>query len=160
MLTNIQKQMTAIDADKMSQLLQQLEDLMTGYNVGLSNEQRTGLRTMAEGREGYAKLVSDIALTHTESLPRNENPEDLKGVLAYYSQLSQLRLKAGKFLEMLDDTQTAAGTDVMAMVDRYTNYLQTARKSNTALDMALGEVDAWNSRYTNSGNTQPKAVTA
>jgi hypothetical protein len=64
--------------------------------------------------------------------------------LAYYSLLSLLRPKAGKFLEMLDDTQTAAGTDVMAMVDRYTNYLQTARKSNTAPDMALGEVDAWN----------------
>jgi hypothetical protein len=155
MLKTIQKQLTAAEADSMLKQLDLLHKQMLDYNVSLNDDQRKGLRTMAEGREGFAKLVSDIGLTHLESLPRNENPEELKQLLNYYSLLSGLRLSAAKLLEMVDDTQTASGIDIMAMVDRYTAYLQAARKGNTALDAALNEVDSWNSRF---GATGSKAV--
>lgn len=147
MLTMIQKQLSAADAEAIATQLAAMQQLLTPVHISLNDTQRIGLRTMAEGREGFAKLVSDIALTNTESLPRNEDPKDLSAVLDYYSALSRLRLSAAKLLEMLDDTQTAAGADVMNMVDRYTSYLQTARKSNNALDSSMNEVDAWNSRF-------------
>lgn len=147
MLTLIQKQLTATDAETMSAQLIALQQLMNPVQVSLNDKQRLGLRTMAEGREGFAKLVSDIALANTENLPRNEDPKELKAVLDYYSTLSRLRISAAKLLEMVDDTQTAAGADVMNLVDRYTSHLQTARKSNNALDSSMNEVDAWNSRF-------------
>lgn len=147
MLAMIQKQLPADDAETMATQLVALQQLMTPVHISLNDTQRIGLRTMAEGREGFAKLVSDIALTNTENLPRNEDPKALSEVLDYYSILSKLRLSAAKLLEMLDDTQTAAGADVMNMVDRYTAHLQTARKSNNALDSSMNEVDAWNSRF-------------
>jgi hypothetical protein len=157
MLKTIQKQLAAADADNMLKQLDLLHKLMADYNVSLNSDQRTGLRTMAEGREGFAKLVCDIGITHIESLARNENPEELKQSLNYYSLLSGLRLSAAKLLEMLDDTQTATGVDVMAMVDRYSGQLQASRKGNTALDSAMNEVDSWNSRFGVSGSkaTEP-----
>lgn len=151
--------MTAGAVTEMLKSLKVLEQAMQPFNVALSNEKRKGLRTMAEGREGYAKLVSDVAITHVESLPRNEDPDQLQASLAYYSLLSQLRIQAAKLYEMVEDTQTASGADVMAMVDRYSNYLQTARKNNTALDMALADIDTYNSRFGGSGNEQPKTDT-
>jgi hypothetical protein len=63
-----------------------------------------------------------------------------------------LRLAAAKLHEMVDDTQTATGVDIMALVDRYAAYMQTARKNNTALDSALNEVDQWNSRFGATGS--------
>lgn len=143
----VQKQLTATDAETIATQLGTLQQLMLPVQVSLNDTQRIGLRTMAEGREGFAKLVSDIALTNTENLPRNEDAKELQSLLNYYSALSKLRLSAAKLAEMLDDTQTAAGADVMNMVDRYTGYLQTARKSNNALDSSMNEVDAWNSRF-------------
>lgn len=147
MLRKVQKQLPVADADNMLKQLDLLHQVMQDYHAGLSTDQRKGVRTMAEGREGFAKLVSDIAIVHQESLPRNEYPGDLKEALAYYSLLSGVRLAAAKLYEMVDDTQTTIGIDIMAMTDRFSGYLQTARKANNALDMALNEVDNWNSRF-------------
>lgn len=158
MLSKVQKQLPVADADNMLKQLDLLHKAMQDYNVSLSSEQRKGVRTMAEGREGFAKLVSDIAITHIENLPRNENPDDLKQALNYYSLLSGVRLAAAKLYEMVDDTQTSIGIDIMAMADRYSGHLQTARKANNALDMALNEVDDWNSRFGAENKEPDKAA--
>lgn len=160
MLKHIQKQLPVADAGFMQTQLDLLINQLNTYNVSLNDDQRKGLRTMAEGREGFAKLVGDIALAHTESLPRNEDPKELQEALAYYSQLSKLRVQAAKLYEMLDDTQTATGMDVMAMVDRYSAYLQAARNANTALDGALNEVDKYNSRFGAVGEKTEKEPVA
>jgi hypothetical protein len=38
--------------------------------------------------------------------------------------------------------------------------LQTSRTGNASLDLAMREVDEWNSRFSNSGNTTEKKNTA
>jgi hypothetical protein len=118
------------------------------FSVSLNDSERLGLRTVAEGREGYVRTVSRIALAHTESLPRNEDPNELAQMLAYYDRLGLLLQKLHLYTEMVDDTMMAAGVDIMAMTDRYISHLQTARSSNTSLDMAMNQVDDYNKRFT------------
>lgn len=117
------------------------------YSVSLNDTERIGLRGMAESREGYARTVSRVAITHLDSLPRSENPEEMQQALAYYDRLAELLQKVNHYQEMIDDTLTALGGDIMAMADRYTGYLQAARSGNTSLDMALDQVDAFNKRF-------------
>jgi dsDNA-binding SOS-regulon protein len=52
MLKTVQKQLPGAEADNMLKQLDLLQKQMAEYNVSLNDEQRRGLRTMAEGREG------------------------------------------------------------------------------------------------------------
>lgn len=60
------------------------------FATSLNNSQRRGLRTMAEGREGLARTISRVSLTHGDCLPRNEDPAELEQSLAYYDRLAGL----------------------------------------------------------------------
>ena len=51
--------------------------LLTPFHVPLTDGQRKGSRTMAEGREGMVRLISKIATQHINSLPRNEDPQEM-----------------------------------------------------------------------------------
>ena len=135
------------DIDKIYQSLDQVIAVVKPVSTSLNDTQRIGLRTMAEGREGMVRTISRIALTHLDSLPRNEDPKEVEETLAYYDQLAALLQKVSFFHEMLDDTITAVGADVMAITDRYGGYLQAARVGNTSLDMALDQLDAYNKRF-------------
>lgn len=107
-----------------------------------------------------ARTISRITLTHTDCLPRNENPEEAETALKYYDQLAGLLQKAAFFHEMIDDTLTAVGADIMAMVDRYAGFLQAARAGNTSLDMALDQLDEYNKRFANKSEEQEPAPQA
>jgi hypothetical protein len=117
------------------------------FSTSLNDSQRIGIRTMAEGREGMVRTVCRISLTHVDCLPRNENPGEMEKALAYYDRLAGLLQKVALYHEMIDDTLVAVGGDIMALADRYTGYLQTARAGNNNLDMALDQVDEYNRRF-------------
>lgn len=121
--------------------------LVKKFSTSLSDTERHGLRTMGEGREGFVRTVSRIALTHVDCMPRNENPEEMEQALAYYDKLASLLQKVAFYHELVDDTLVALSNDIMGMADRYTGYLQTARAGNNSLDMALDQVDAYNKRF-------------
>lgn len=116
-------------------------------SVNLTNAEASGLRTMSQGREGIVRLISKIATQNVNNLPRNEDPAQLSERLDYYASLSSLRQAFMPIFEMIDNTQNALGADIMQLSDRYAGYLQAARSSNSALDMAMGEVDDWNKRF-------------
>lgn len=148
------------DIDKAQTDLEQRINTIKPFTASLNDSQRLGLRTMAEGREGLARTISRIAITHFENLPRNENPEEMEAALAYYDKLSTLQQRVLFYSEMIDDTLTGLGADIMAMADRYVGYLQTARNGNNNLDMALSQVDDYNKRFGNrSSKPEPGNVT-
>jgi hypothetical protein len=89
------------------------------YKVILSNDQKTGKRSMAEGREGYVRKVSKIATQHPEGLSRADNPADLVAHLSYYDDVASVRMALLNALETIDDTMFAASKDIMNMTDRY-----------------------------------------
>ncbi|MDI9319232.1 MAG: hypothetical protein QM530_02045 [Phycisphaerales bacterium] len=104
---------------------------------------------MAEGREGYVRLVSRIANQHPTSLSRADNPTDLSNMLDYYQNLEQSRLSILQALETVQEIQIGAATDIMEMTDRYVKSLQIARENEASLDLAMQEVDDWNKRFAN-----------
>ena len=62
---------------------------MTPFKINLSDGEKIGGRTMAEGREGLARLVSKIASANIESLAREHNPQDLEDRLAYDAKMEE-----------------------------------------------------------------------
>lgn len=119
------------------------------FSVNLTNKEKKGGRRMAEGREGYARLVSAIANQNPNSLSRADNPEELVGLLDYYSHLAADIQAAYSFLELVEETQLGAAADIMVLVDRYVQNLQIDRRNNAALDLSMAEVDEWNKRFAN-----------
>lgn len=119
------------------------------FSVNLTNKEKKGGRRMAEGREGYARLVSAIANQNPNSLSRADNPEELVGLLDYYANLAADIQAAYSFLELVEETQLGAAADIMVLVDRYVQNLQIDRRNNAALDLSMAEVDEWNKRFAN-----------
>ena len=68
---------TADDVNK--KLVEQLTALKP-FKVNLTDEGKKGSRTMAEGREGLARLVSKIASANIESLARSRGA-DMKAAI-------------------------------------------------------------------------------
>lgn len=142
-------------ADAIKTAMQTQIATMTPFKINLNDGEKIGGRTMAEGREGMARLVSKIASAHIDSLAREHNPQDLEDRLTYDAKIEELRILAMKFLEIVDETQLANSVDVMTYVDAYTENLQTSRKNNGSLDLAMREVDEWNKRFAHKNDTPP-----
>lgn len=119
------------------------------FKINLTDEQKRGTRSMAEGREGYARLVSRIANQFPNSLSRADVPTELSAVLEYYNNLESNRMALIQAMETIEEIQLAASTDSMTLVDRYTASLQISRANEGSLDLAMREVDEWNKRFTN-----------
>lgn len=119
------------------------------FKINLTDEQKVGTRSMAEGREGYARLISRIANQFPNSLSRADVPSELSNVLDYYNNLEANRMALLQAMETIEEIQLAAATDVMTLVDRYAANLQVSRGNEGNLDLAMSEVDQWNKRYAN-----------
>ena len=125
------------------------------YKINLSNEEKQGMRSMAEGREGYARLISRIATQFPDSLSRADSPQDLADLLTYYQNLEANRLALLQSLETIVELQLGASADIMVKVDRFAQNLQISRSNEGSLDLAMEEVDTYNSRFSGkkSGDT-------
>ena len=144
---------TTADAVKTS--LQTQITNVAPFKINLNDGEKIGGRTMAEGREGLARMVSKIASANIESLAREHNPQDLEDRLAYDAKMEELRQLVIKLDEMITETQLANSVDIMTYVDAYAENLQTSRRDNGSLDLAMREVDEWNKRF---AHTTPPVV--
>lgn len=124
------------------------------FKINLTNEQKQGTRSMAEGREGYARLISRIANQFPNSLSRVDVPTELSALLDYYNGLEANRMALMQAMETIEEIQLAAATDVMTLVDRYAANLQISRSNEGSLDLAMNEVDQWNKRFANKKNVE------
>jgi hypothetical protein len=132
---------------------------VNSFKINLTDEQKKGTRSMAEGREGYARLISRIANQFPNSLSRVDVPSELSGILDYYNNLEASRMALLQAMETIEEIQLAAATDVMTLVDRYAANLQVSRGNEGSLDLAMGEVDQWNKRYANKKEEAVKPPT-
>lgn len=123
------------------------------YKVNLTDDEKPGMRTMAEGREGYARLISRIATQFPDALGRSDSPEQLSDLLDYYGNLEGGRIALLQNLETFEEIQLGASADIMTLTDRYKNNLQLSRENDAALDLAMRDVDGWNNRFTNKNKT-------
>jgi hypothetical protein len=130
------------------------------FKINLTDDEKLGTRSMAEGREGYARLISRIANQFPNSLSRADVPTELTNLLDYYSGLEANRMALLQAMETIEEVQLGAATDIMTLVDRYATNLQISRGNEGSLDLAMGEVDQWNKRYANRKTEQetPTAI--
>jgi len=122
------------------------------FKINLTDDEKPGMRTMAEGREGYARLISRIANQFPNALSRSDNPTELSGLLDYYNNLEGARMAILQNLETVEEIQLGASSDIMTLADRYKSNLQISRENDAALDFAMREVDDWNSRFSSNKN--------
>lgn len=117
------------------------------YVVSLTGTEKQGIRVMAEGREGYVRLLSRIAMAHPDCLSRNDNPQQLVDALDYDQHLEDLRQSLMALSELINNIQIANSKDIMQYADHYAASLQVGRSGNSSLDTAMYEIDDWNKRY-------------
>ena len=144
-------------ADAIKNNLQTQITALEPFKINLSDGEKIGGRTMAEGREGLARLISKVASANINSLAREHSPQDLEDRLAYDAKLEELRQLAIKLNEIVTETQLANSVDIMTYVDAYAENLQTSRRDNGSLDLAMREVDEWNKRFVNKNDNTPPA---
>lgn len=142
-------------ADDINSKLKDQITALKPFKINLTDDFKNGSRTMAEGREGLARLVSKIALANVDSLARENDPKELEERLTYDARLEDLRQSALGFIEMVEETQLANGIDIMKLVDAFTANLQTSRSRNGSLDNAMKDVDEYNKRFAPKGE-EPK----
>lgn len=141
---------STLDAGEFPGLIAQVQNINTlfiPHYRNLTAKERIGLRSMAEGREGYARLVCAIGSAHPDDLNRRDDPEALNARLDYDKNLELLRQHLLTALEKVTEIQMANATDIMTMVDSFVVALQSNRARNSALDNAMAEVDEYNSRF-------------
>lgn len=124
------------------------------FKINLNNDDKVGMRSMAEGREGFARLISRIATQFPDALSRADSPAELADLLNFYANLEANRMAILQALETIEDMQLGTANDIMTLVDRYSANLKISRNNESALDLAMAEVDNWNSRFgARPGNT-------
>lgn len=141
---------SALTEAQMTMLLDHLyqsETLIANFAVSLSDEERRGVRTVAEGREGYVAEALRIANEFNSELPRSFDVAEFETVLALFNQWRRLLVLAEKIAEQVDDTSLALGIDLMTKADRVNTMLQAGRRDNANLDRALTRLDDYNKRF-------------
>lgn len=118
------------------------------FKISLTNDEKKGMRSMAEGREGYARLIARIATQFPNSLSRADVPADLNNLLAFYDGVESMRMALAQAMEVIEEIGLGTATDIMTAVDRYGASLEISRSNEGALDFAMQEVDDYNSRFT------------
>lgn len=119
------------------------------FKINISDGEKAGMRSMAEGREGYVRLISRIATQYPNALSREDLPAELVDLLAYYDKQQANRMALLEALELVEEGSLATATDIMALADRYNANMAISRRNNSALDLAMREVDEWNKRFGN-----------
>jgi hypothetical protein len=147
MSEKIKSQLSVGEAELLIANLKAVIAALQPHFVNLTGKERSGNRTMAEGREGYARLISQIAIAHPDELRRKDDPIFLVQKLEYDGLMERLRQQLLSALEMTSETQLANGFDIMQMVDAFAKALQNGRSRDAALDLAMKEVDEYNKRF-------------
>ncbi len=147
--------MPAKTADEVISNLNNQIAVIEPFKVNLTEEFKDGSRTMGPVREGYARLVSNIASNNINSLARDQDPKVLEDRLDYDEKLEKMRQVMLSLAEMITETQLANSADIMKLVDDFVGNLQNSRGRNGSLDLQMREVDEYNKRFAKKGE-EPK----
>ena len=138
---------TTDEINSMVQYLTNSIDVAVAKGSGLDMKARQGMRKMGTARLGYANMILPIAKNNLNVLPRDKDPQRLADLLLAYRDIAVVRGLAQKMLEWSDDTMKALGIDAVAEADSLATSLHNARRDSDTLDLEMGEVDTYNSRF-------------
>lgn len=144
-----------VDWATMVSNLRTAETSLATFSVSLTDVERRGVRSVAEGREGYVREVYRVANEFQNSLPRSFDIARFEQKLQLFDQWKSLLVVLEKLAEMADDTVLQIGAELMEDVDVAYPILQTMRKIDPNLDRAMQALDDYNKRFGGGGNTTP-----
>ena len=144
---------TPVDWATMIGNLRTAETAIGSFSVSLTDQERLGVRSVAEGREGYVREVYRVSNEFQNSLPRSFDISRFEQKLQLFDQWRTLLIIAEKIAEMADDTALQLGIELMEDVDLCYPILQTVRKTDANLDRAMQALDEYNKRFGSNGNT-------
>lgn len=127
--------------------IKNLERIFSPFKKPLTNKERRGLRAVGTSRYGLAKIIERIAGQYDHKLPKEDSASAFSQRIAYLDQLRHYIIALQNHLETMDDTEKAVGKDIMACVDKYSSIFQIARKHDGDLDLAMKELDEYNTRF-------------
>ena len=145
--------------DEIKQLLDQSASAATPFFVELTKAEKEGIRTVAEGREGYVRIVTDLSETYSNELPKVFDETVLRQKLNLREIIGLLLLKSQKITTMLDNTYVGLGADIMQRVDETVSHLNASRTRNGELDKAMNAVDEYNKRFGKKKDTPTPTTT-
>ncbi len=134
------------------------ETALATFTVSLTDQERIGVRSVADGREGYVREVFRVSNEFQNSLPRSFDISRFEQKLQLFDQWKSLRVILEKVAEMADDTCLQIGVELMEDVDTAYPILQTMRKVDPNLDRAMQVLDDYNKRFGSSGGSTPTVV--
>lgn len=133
--------------NEISSLLKQAIGLSAPFTIELNSDEKEGIRTVAEGREGYVRLVTNLSETYNGELPRTYDETVLRKKLNLREAVGLLLLQTQQINTMLDNTYVGLGADIMKQADETVQHLQASRMRNGELDKALKTIDEYNKRF-------------
>lgn len=124
------------------------------FKINLTNEEKSGSRSMGQNREGYVRMISAVATQFPNSLGRTDDPRDLVDILNYNSALKGVLMAVFQATETIQETLLGVGIDTMTLSDRFVDNLQISRKHDGSLDLAMEQIDEYNKRFGRRDNPE------
>ena len=152
---DLSRRLSAAEMESAVAALRDCKNHLSRFAVSLSDEERKGRRTVAEGREGYVRELWRISHEYESELPRSFALTDYTALLELYDEWKRLKVLAEETAELIDDPVLALGVELMSPTDLAHRSLQNARDLNASLDRALESIDDYNRRYVTDAPAPP-----
>lgn len=107
------------------------------YAVGLTDEQRHDLFKMGDKSVAFIDKIAAFLTDYPDYVPRRVSPEAFASDLALFNSLRSIRTLAAAFLQTVDDTMMAAGSDMMEAGIAYYRSAQDAAEDGDATAKAV-----------------------
>jgi len=123
------------------------------FLITLTTKEKTRLRKMGPKSVEYVKQTLMGAQNFPDYMPASFSTENLAKHSKLIDQLMDIQMVTASFLESLNDTIIAAGSDAMVAADQVYGLLKTAANNDSAVKSVVTEIAK---RYTAQSKPRPK----
>lgn len=105
--------LTPQDIESIIAALKTIQDQLP-FLVGLSTQERRQLAKMGRKSQTFAVRSLDMAMQHSDLMPRHLNVEEARRDIALFEALNPILQAVNHLRELLEDTQMLAGSEAYA----------------------------------------------
>ena len=109
------------------------------FLVGLSTQERRQITKMGRKAKTFAVRALDMAVQHTDVMPRHLNVEEARRDVALFEALNPILQAVSHLRELIEDTQMVAGSEAYAAARLAYNSAKVSGK-NLGLDDILEDL--------------------
>ncbi len=121
------------------------------FLIDLTPEERRGLPKMGDSSRGFVMQALTVAAQNEDILPRSFDVDEMRRDVALLDSLQPIVAALSQLSELVEDTQTAVGSEAYTAALLVYQYARSAGKGS-ALDGAL---DALGQRFARKSRSAP-----